>query len=229
MANRRGAVGAGLAVLVAAGRWGFGGVIVVVALLAAGPTVLVAWRRGRAAQRFAAGLPALLEAVAGKLRAGASLPAAVASSADDGTGSGLLDADLAVLSQRVAHGQPFGAAVESWADRRSAADVGLVAAALVLGAEAGGSRARALDGVATTLRDRRAVAAEVEALSSQARASAVVMIGAPILFAALGLLGDPDVSAFLLRTPAGLGCLLGGLALDAAAGVWMVRIAGSAQ
>lgn len=229
MLIRRGVVVVGLAAVVAAACWGLGGAVVVLVALTAGPALWLAWRRGRAVQRFAAGLPALLESVAGKLRAGASLSAAVASSADDGTGSGLLDADLRVLAQRVAHGQPFRDAVESWAERRSVADVGLVAAALVLGAEVGGTRARALDGVATTLRDRRALAAEVDALSSQARASAVVLMGAPILFAALGLLSDPDVSAFLLRTPAGLGCLLGGLALDAAAGVWMVRIAGSAR
>lgn len=227
--TRRWAVVLAIGVVVAAARWGAGGVVVAVGLCVGGPAAFLAWRRGRAAQRYAAALPGVLEAVAGKLRAGASLPDAVATSADDRTGSATLDADLAALSRRVARGQPFTIAVETWADGRPVPGVGLVAAALVLGSEAGGARARALDGVAATLRDRRALEAEVDALSSQARASAVVMMGAPVVFAALGLLSDPDVAAFLLRTPAGLGCLAGGLVLDAVAGLWMLRIAAGAR
>lgn len=227
--TRRWAVVLTVGVVLAAARWGVGGVVVAVGLCVGGPAAFLAWRRGREAQRYAAALPGVLEAVAGKLRAGASLPDAVATSADDRTGSATLDADLAALSRRVSRGQPFTVAVETWADGRSAPGVGLVAAALVLGSEAGGARAKALDGVAATLRDRRALEAEVDALSSQARASAVVMMGAPVVFAALGLLSDPDVATFLLRTPAGLGCLAGGLVLDAVAGLWMLRIAAAAR
>ena len=83
--------------------------------------------------------------------------------------------------------------------------------------------------MAATLRDRRAVAAEVDALAAQARASALVMMGAPVAFAALGLLSDPEVARFLLATPAGLACLVVGLGLDAMAGWWMVGIARSAR
>lgn len=217
-----------VAAVVAVGRWGPTGVVVALAGSVGGAAVVVGWRRGRSGQRYAAALPVVLEACAGRLRAGASLTEAVTSAAGDATGSSLLDADLAALDRRIDHGQPFAAAVEEWAASRVVPGLGLVAAALVLGAEAGGARARALDGVAATLRDRRAVAAEVDALSSQARASAVVMMGAPVAFAALGLLSDPEVSAFLLRTPAGLACLGVGLTLDALAGVWMLRIARSA-
>ena len=222
---RRWAVVAGLALLVGGARWGVGGLVVVAALAAGVPAVAVAWRRGREGERFSRALPGVLEGVAGRLRAGSSLVEAVAAAGHEPTGSTLLDGDLRSLGRRVGHGQPFAAAVEAWTDERSLAGVRLVAAALVLGAEAGGARARALDGVAATLRDRQAIAGEVAALSSQARASAVVMMGAPVVFAALGLLSDPAVSAFLLRTPAGLACLAGGLALDAVAGLWMVRIA----
>lgn len=215
--------------LVAVARWGVPGVVVAGLVVGGGTASLLAWRRGRSGQRYAAALPVVLEACAGRLRAGASLSEAMTTAAGEATGSSLLDGDLRGLARRVAHGQPFAAAVEEWAGARAVPGVALVGAALVLGAEAGGARARALDGVAATLRDRRAVAAEVDALSSQARASAVVMMGAPVVFAALGLLSDPEVSAFLLRTPAGLACLTVGLALDGLAGVWMLRIARSAR
>lgn len=221
--------GGTVAVLVAAMRWGTAGAVVAAALAVSGPVAVLSWRRGRADRRLAAALPGVLEGVAGRLRAGASLPEALADAADEPSGSALLDADLGDLRRRIAHGQPFADAVEGWAERRPAPGVGLVAAALVLGAEAGGARARAIDGVAATLRDRRAVAAEVDALSTQARASALVMMGAPVVFAALGLLSDPEVARFLLATPAGLACLVLGLGLDALAGWWMVGIARSAR
>lgn len=225
---RRWVGGAVAAVVVGGAMWGPGGSLVVLALATGGPVALLAWRKGRQGQRFSAALPGLLETVAGSLRAGSSLPEALSSAAADATGSALLDGDLASLTARVGRGQPFVDAVRSWTVGRPHEGVGLVAAAFVLGTEAGGARARAIDGVAATLRDRRALTAEVDALSAQARASAVVMMGAPVVFAALGLLSDPDVSAFLLRTPAGLGCLLVGLGLDVAAGLWMMRIARAA-
>lgn len=228
-AVRTWAGGAAAGFLVALARWGPAGAVVA-SLLAVGlPIGVLAWRRGRAAQRMATALPGMLESVAGRLRAGASLAEAVSTAADEPSGSALLDVDLHDLRRRVAHGQPFTEAVGEWARRRPVPGVALVAAALVLGAEAGGARARAIDGVATTLRERRAVAGEVDALSTQARASALVMMGAPVAFAALGLLSDPEVSHFLLATPAGLACLTVGLGLDALAGWWMVLIARGAR
>ena len=225
----RGAAGVLVLSTLALRRWGVTGLAVAALGCTMAAGVFLAWRRGRSAQRYAAALPTVLEACAGRLRAGASLTEAVTSAAGEPTGSTALDTDLGALARRIGHGQPFSTAVDEWAGSRAVPGLRLVAAALVLGAEAGGARARALDGVAATLRDRRALAAEVDALSSQARASAVVMMGAPVAFAALGLLSDPEVSAFLLRTPPGLACLLGGLALDGLAGVWMLRIARSAR
>lgn len=230
VAARRAWVAGGTAVVVlAALRWGVAGAVVAAALAVTGPGAVLSWRRGQADRRLAAALPGVLEGVAGRLRAGASMAEAIGVAAEEPSGSTLLDSDLRDLQRRVAHGQPFAAAVEAWAERRPAPGVGLVAAALVLGAEAGGARARAIDGVAATLRDRRAVAAEVDALSTQARASALVMMGAPVAFAVLGLLSDPEVARFLLATPAGLACLVVGLGLDALAGWWMVGIARNAR
>ena len=64
-------------------------------------------------------------------------------------------------------------------------------AALALAAEAGGSVASVLDGVTDTLRDRVALDREVAALSSQARASAAVLVVAPVAFAVLAAARRP--------------------------------------
>jgi tight adherence protein B len=78
--------------------------------------------------------------------------------------------------------------------------------------------------VAETLRGRLAVAAEVRALSSQARLSGLVIALAPLVFSGLAAATDARTAEFLFRTPLGLGCLVLGIGLDAVAAAWMVRL-----
>lgn len=187
-----------------------------------GPPLALAVLGGRADRRLEAALPEALEAMARSLRSGASLRGAVAEAA--ATTPGRLGGDLRVVAAATASGAPLVAALDAWADRRPLPAVRLAVAALALGAETGGAQARAVDGVAETVRSRLAVAGEVRALSSQARLSALVIAAAPIAFALLATGTDGRTAAFLFRTPAGLACLAGGLVLDALAAVWMHRL-----
>lgn len=200
-----------------------GGVLVGVAGGAA-PLVLVRSRVGRREQRLERRLPAALEAVAAAVRSGDSLPDALAAVARASTGSGALDDDLAHVVADLGLGATFGSAIARWRRRRPLASVRLATAALAVGATAGGAQARAIDGVAATLRERAALAREVAALSTQARASAAVIVAAPVAFGFLGLLSGPGVGAFLLTSPAGLGCLTAGLTLDGAGALWIRRM-----
>jgi tight adherence protein B len=170
-------------------------------------------------------LPALLEDVAGGLRAGGSLRQALAAAASR-AGPSLHDEVTDVVSA-VERGTPVVAALDSWRAREPGDGVELAVAALALGAEAGGRHARALDAVATTLRDRLAVGQEVRALSSQARASATVLIVAPFHFALLSAAVDGRTAHFLLATLPGMACVGGGVALDAAGLWWMLRLTGA--
>jgi len=86
-----------------------------------------------------------------------------------------------------------------------------------------------LDGVTETLRDRVALDREVAALSSQAKASAAVLVVAPIVFAGLAGLADPRVARTLLGEPLGWACLAGGVLLDAVGAVWMSRLVGRSR
>ena len=104
------------------------------------------------------------------------------------------------------------------------AGVDASAGALALCASVGGKSADALDGLATSLRDRLGVAAEARALSSQARMSAVVVGGAPIAYIAWSALVDPHAVHVLTGTGFGRVCLAVGLALEAVGGWWMRSI-----
>ena len=84
----------------------------------------------------------------------------------------------------------LASALDGWAERRPLPSVRLGVAALALAAETGGASARAVDGVAETIRGRLAVGAEVRALSAQARLSALVIVLAPLAFSALAVASD---------------------------------------
>jgi tight adherence protein B len=213
----------GLAGVVVSGVVG-GPVLAGVGLVAGLVSAVVALRllSGRREARLERELPRLLEAVARSLRSGASVPGALR---DAAATDGLAAADLAVVLVEVDRGRPLVEALDRWAGRRASAAVRLVVGVLSVALGSGGAPARAVDGVAATLRERAEVDREVRALATQARASAVVITVAPLAFAALGLLGDEQTADFLLRTPTGLACLAAGIALDAAGAWWMARIA----
>lgn len=218
-----GALGAGSLVALVAGGPGLAGVALVAFGL--GPALAVRTRRGTADARIEQALPVALEAVARSLRSGASLRQAVEEAGRaTSRGGRALAAELSRVAAEAAQGASLVASLEAVAVRRPLPGVRLGVAALCLGAETGGAQARAVDGVAATVRERLAVAAELRALSSQARISALVIGLAPVGFGAFAAATDPRTAQFMLHTPAGLGLLICGLILDALGWLWMQRL-----
>ena len=217
----------GVAAVGAAGLAVGGPVPAVLGVLVAGgaPLAVLSTLDGRRDARLEGELPALLEAVARSLRSGASIPVALREAA---TASTLAAEDLAAVLADADGGRPLAEALDRWATRRPRPGIRLVVGALRVAMTSGGTPARAVDGVAATLRERAEVDREVRALATQARVSAVVITGAPLAFAALGVLGDERTATFLLRTPSGSACLVAGVALDGVGAWWMARIAGRA-
>jgi len=185
------------------------------------PVDWLAARTGRDARRREAALPPLLEVIARSLRAGSSLHQAVE---DAATQSLPGSDDLALVAATVVHGAPLSQALDRWAELRPLPGVQLAVAALSLSADAGGAGARAVDGVATTLRQRQAVMAEARALAVQARLSAVVIALAPVGFGLVAMAADSRSMRFLFGTPAGLGVLSLGLLLNLCGFAWMRRL-----
>jgi tight adherence protein B len=216
-------------VVIASAAAGFGLVVGGFALAAIGLALggiapLVARRAlaGRGDMRYETAIPDALECIAGGLRSGASLHEALTEAVANS--NGVVRADLARTASRVASGVPLVTALTRWADARPLPSVRLAAAALCLGHETGGAQAQAVDGLAATVRSRLAVAAEVRALATQARTSALVIAVAPVVFGALGVLSDDRAAAFLFQSPLGLAFLGAGLGLDAVAALWMARL-----
>ena len=197
------------------------GVVLAGAALAA-PVLAPPALRRRADAHLDAALPPALDIVARSLRAGASLRQALADAAVDTPGR--LGDDLRGLVHRASAGIPMPEALEEWGRARPRPGVLLAVAALGLALETGGASARAVDGVAATLRRRLSLQEEAAALSAQARTSAVVLASAPLAVCALTLVGGGGAADFLLRSPLGTACLATGLALDALGWWWMARL-----
>lgn len=169
-------------------------------------------------------LPEALELIARSLRSGSSLTMAVGENA--AAVEGPLGVELTRVAGAVARGLGLPDALDDLAARVPTPAVRLTVAALALGAEAGGTSAMAIDGVAASLRDQLAVNQEIAALSSQARASAAVIAGSPLAFMVLAIVTDPETGRTLFRTPLGLTCLGAGLCLDGIGLWWMRRVTG---
>ena len=201
---------------------GPGAVVVVGAAWVVFPGVALALRRGAAGRAVDAALPHALEGVARSLRSGAGTHQALSDVAERTEGP--LGDELGRVSAELSLGHSLERTLTAFEERRPEPGVRLAVAALLLGAEAGGAHARALDGVAEGVRARLAVGAEVKALASQAQLSALVIAAAPLAFAALAAGADGATASFLLGTPLGLACLAGGLLLDGVGALWMHRI-----
>ncbi len=170
-------------------------------------------------------LPEVLDELARSLRANLSLRQALVALPDRGA--------LAGATRRLRHeldlGRPIPVAVTAWVDRLGDPLADLAGAALSVVIETGGAGAAAIDRVAATVRDRRAIQLEAAAQASQAQASALVIGLLPVGFLALAASADPASIGFLLGTPLGLMCLVVGLALDGLGIWWMHRITTSVR
>jgi tight adherence protein B len=176
-------------------------------------------RRGRAIDQ---GLPAWLDGAARAARSGASLRHALVDGASIVQGE-RVGSYLAPYAEQLNRGTPLVAVLDDLADRDASASRDLVWRALRLAGNIGGPSTTVLDAVASTLHERAALAREVRALSTQARASAAVMVAAPAVFAIGAVSADPRVAQFFGSAP-GLACVVAGVTLDAVGALWMARL-----
>jgi tight adherence protein B len=210
----------GIAVVVGLGLAPAAGVCAGGVVIVGGPAFLRSAGQRRA-RLVAAEVPVTLERVGAELRVGGTVAGAVATLA---AGDGPLAPDMQRVETRIRLGSPLSGALRAWARERRVAGVEAAAGALALSATVGGRAADSLDGLASSLRDRLAVAAEARALSAQARYSAWVIGIAPAGYIVVSAVVDPRSLHALLGTDAGRACALAGVVLESAGAAWMRAI-----
>jgi len=176
-------------------------------------------RRSGRRQRAAEQVADAVSAVAAGLRAGLSLPQAFAYARDEAEEP--LRGELGDLVDAIDTGTPMTDALSEWADAHGSDDARLIAGVLDLHRRSGGDLPAVLDGLTSTLRERRAAHREVRALTAQARLSGLILGLLPIGFFAFLLVTSRREMLDAIGTPIG-GTALGiGLGLELVAFMWI--------
>jgi tight adherence protein B len=180
------------------------------------------WERRRATARAALMEDQLAEAVsslAAGMRAGLSLARSIRFAAEEAEPP--LAASLTSVADRADLGVPLEEALAGWARATASADVRLLAGVLDLHRRTGGELPSVLDGVAATLRERRASAREVRALTAQARLSGAILGLLPIAFFLFLSVTSRDDIAAAFHSPFGITAIVLGFAMQGCAFLWI--------
>jgi tight adherence protein B len=173
---------------------GFLGGAVASLLGAFGLSVTTAWlwlsgRRAARLKKLEEQLPLALDVVVRAIRAGHPVVSAVQLAADElgdpiGTEFGL-------IVDEYTYGSEFKDALLSFARRTGSQDAHFFAVSVGIQSETGGNLAEILDGLSSVIRERRALAAKVKALSSEGKASAVILSVLPAFLVSSLMLMQP--------------------------------------
>ena len=160
--------------------------------------------------------------IASGLRAGLSIPQALAYAA--GEARQPLAGGLSALMRDLESGVPFDEALDGWAVRTGGDDPRLLSSVLRLHRRTGGDLPMVLDRVGDALRERLGARREIRALTAQARLSGAILGVLPIaFFGILWLTSRSDIEA-ALSSSSGLLSVSAGLVLEAGAYVWIRRL-----
>jgi tight adherence protein B len=193
------------------------------------------WLRARereaAVEGRAAAVTTLCSAVAGDLRAGLAPHAALAGALGrEGWPDRPELADAAVLLLAAARfGGDVPAALRSAAAQPGAEGLAGAGACWQVAVDGGAGLADGLDRIATALRAEHAGREDLRAQLAGPRSTAVLLALLPAFGVILGTGFGADPLRVLLRTPAGLVCLLAGGLLEWAGLAWTRRIVRSAE
>jgi tight adherence protein B len=183
------------------------------------PRALRRRRRGIERRRSAEQIADAVSAMSAGLRAGLSLPQSFAYARDEADEP--LRSTLASLVDTIAVGTPVGEALAEWAGADGSEDVHLIVGVLDLHRRSGGDLPIVLDGLATTLRERRAAHRDVRALTAQARLSGVILGMLPIGFFGFLMLTSRREMLDAIGTPLGGTALAIGIGLELLAFLWI--------
>jgi tight adherence protein B len=185
-----------------------------------GPQLAWRWLDRRRRRRFVSQLPDAIAALAGSLRAGASLAQALAGLAERQPRP--LSQELALVARKQRMGMPLDRALAELVERMPGAELALFVACVRIARELGGNLAESLERLAATLRRKSAIEGKLRALTSQGKIQGVVVGLLPVFLVWVLTLLEPQAMRPLFTTPLGWG-VLAVIALLEGAGFLLIR------
>lgn len=154
------------------------------------PYLVIRRRAGQHAREFARQLPAVLDLIAGALRAGQNETQAFAVVADEMHGAAA--EEFRRMERQLALGGTVEDVTQSLLERLPSADLELAVDAIQLSHRVGGNLAQMLADIAATIREHRRLEGEIRALTAQGRASVYMVTAlAPLGLLAISFLNPP--------------------------------------
>ncbi|WP_127129481.1 type II secretion system F family protein [Georgenia sp. SYP-B2076] len=175
-------------------------------------------RRQRA---FADQLGDSLQLLASSLRAGHSLPQALASVAHEAEEP--TSEEFARVINETRMGRDLAEALEETAARTGNQDFVWVTQAIAINREVGGNLAEVLDGVGHTIRERHQIRRQVKALSAEGKLSAYILMALPFGIVGFLSLSNPAYIAKFTQSIIGYGLIGLSAVLLVVGGFWLSK------
>jgi tight adherence protein B len=178
--------------------------------------------RSRIAKRrrlFGEQLDDSLQLISSGLRAGHSLVRAVDSVSQEAESPTAEEFARVVNQHRL--GRDLGDSLQSCAERMQSDDLAWAAQAVAVHREVGGNLSEVLDHVGETIRERNQIRRQVATLSAEGRVSANVLIGLPLVIAAVLSIVSPSYLSVFVTTPLGFGLIAVSLVLFVVGVLWL--------
>jgi tight adherence protein B len=196
--------------------------LIIAAVGAAFPTLLLRSALGKRADHLREQLPDVLTIMASSLRAGHSFMQALDTVAKEIAQPAATEFQRVVAEIRL--GRPAEDALESLAERVGSADFMWAVLAVNIQREVGGNLAEILDNVADTLRERATLRRQIQVLTAEGRLSAWVLALLPVGIALYMTAANPHYIGLLVTENIGRVMLAVGLILMGVGIYWMRRI-----
>lgn len=196
--------------------------IAVVPMAVAGTMIMLNVRTNRRRARFADQLTETLGIMASSLRSGQSLPRSIELVAAEALSPTAEEFHRISFETRV--GRDLTDSMREASERMGSPDLEWLAQAVDINREMGGDLTEILDNVASTIRERRTVSRQIQALSSEGRATGWVLLGLPVVLFLFSWWRTPDSIDALVTEPIGrimLGIALTGMTVGH---VWIRKL-----
>jgi tight adherence protein B len=180
---------------------------------------MLADRRRRA---FAGQLDEILQMMAGSLRAGYSLPQAVATIGQE---AGVpVSQEFTRVTNETRVGRSMMDSLDDVATRMRNEDFYWITQAIGINREVGGNLADVLDNVSKTIRERTAMKRQVAALAADGKLSAIILMLLPFVVALFLFFLNPTYIMKLFAEPMGWGMIAAGAIMLSIGGFWLTKL-----
>ena len=164
----------------------------------------------------------ILQMMAGSLRAGYSLPQAVATISQE-AGQPVAQ-EFARVTNETRVGRSMIESLNDVATRMRNEDFYWITQAIAINREVGGNLADVLDTVSKTIRERTQMKRQVAALAADGKLSAIILMLLPFVVTLFLFVSNPEYIMRLFTDPLGWAMLAAGVIMLGIGGFWLTKV-----